>query len=452
MFTSINPATGAPGASIPELTAAELEDKVARAAAAYAQWRTTSYDERTALLERIAEQFEANVRELAEIATREMGKTLTSAMAEVQKCAAAFRHYAQEGPAMLASTTFTTPAGPATARWLPMGPVLAVMPWNFPYWQVVRFAAPTIMAGNVGLLKHASLTQACGAAIERMIVAAGAPAGLFQNLAVTSDKVDALIADPRIVAVTLTGSEGAGIKVAEAAGRNLKKVVLELGGSDPFIVMPSADLNEAVKQAVAARVQNTGQSCICAKRMIVHADIYDTFLERFSAAMQAVKAGDPMDAATDMGPLSSEEQRRTTVDQIDAIRRAGGTLLFGGEALPGKGAYMSAGVLVDVPIDHPAAQEEVFGPVAMVFRAADIDAAIALANDVPFGLGSSVWTNDAGERERFERDIEAGMTAVNMMLASSPEAPFGGIKRSGYGRELGPYGLHEFMNLKTVLG
>lgn len=452
MFTSINPATGQPGDSIPELTADALDAAVARADRAYRAWRLTPIAERTALLERIAEQFEANTRELAEIATREMGKTLKSAIAEVQKCAAAFRHYAQEGPAMLERRRFDTPGGPATAHWQPLGPVLAVMPWNFPFWQVVRFAAPTILAGNVGLLKHASLTQGCGAAIERMIVAAGAPAGLFQNLAIRSDKVDALIADPRIVAVTLTGSEGAGIKVAEAAGRNLKKVVLELGGSDPFIVMPSADLDAAVKQAVTARIQNTGQSCICGKRMIVHADIYDAFLDRFSDAMRAVKAGDPMDADTDMGPLSSEEQRQTTLEQLAAIQTAGGRLLFGGEALPGKGAYMSAGILVDVPIDDPAAQEELFGPIAMVFRAADIDAVIALANDVPFGLGSSVWTNDPDERARFERDIEAGMVAVNAMLSSTPEAPFGGIKRSGHGRELGPYGLHEFMNLKTVFG
>lgn len=452
MFTSINPATGQPGDSIPELTADALDAAIARADSAYRAWRLTPIADRTALLERIAEQFEANTRELAEIATREMGKTLKSAIAEVQKCATAFRHYAQEGPAMLEPRRFDTPGRPATAHWQPLGPVLAVMPWNFPFWQVVRFAAPTILAGNVGLLKHASLTQGCGAAIERMIVVAGAPAGLFQNLAIRSDKVDALIADPRIVAVTLTGSEGAGIKVAEAAGRNLKKVVLELGGSDPFIVMPSADLDAAVKQAVTARIQNTGQSCICGKRMIVHADIYDAFLDRFSDAMRAVKAGDPMDADTDMGPLSSEEQRQTTLDQLAAIQTAGGRLLFGGEALPGKGAYMSAGILVDVPIDDPAAQEELFGPIAMVFRAADIDAAIALANDVPFGLGSSVWTNDPDERARFERDIEAGMVAVNAMLSSTPEAPFGGIKRSGHGRELGPYGLHEFMNLKTVFG
>jgi len=452
MFTSINPATGEPGASFAELTAGEIEAKVAAAHDAYRAWRISDVATRTALLEAIADQFEANKQRLAEIATREMGKTLKSAIAEVEKCAGGFRHYAKAGPAMLEPRTIPTASGSAIARWLPMGPVLAVMPWNFPYWQVVRFLAPTILAGNVGLLKHASSVQGCGAAIEEMVTAAGAPAGVFQNLAIKSGKVDALIADPRIVAVTLTGSEGAGMKVAEAAGRALKKVVLELGGSDPFIVMPSADLDAAVKAAVTARIQNTGQSCICAKRMIVHADIHDAFLEKFSAAMKAVKAGDPMDPATDMGPLSSEEQRQTVLDQLELIQKAGGKLLFGGTALPGPGAYMSAGVLVDVPLEDPAAQEELFGPVAMVFRAADIDAAIALANDVPFGLGSSVWTNDADERERFERDIEAGMTAVNQILASTPEAPFGGIKRSGHGRELGPYGLHEFMNLKTVLG
>lgn len=452
MFTSINPATGEPGRSYPELTGEEIEARLRRAQQGHVAWRTTDLPTRAALLEAIAEQFEANKRRLAEIATREMGKTLKSAIAEVEKCAAGFRHYAQEGPAMLATRTFQTSVGPAAARWLPIGPVLAVMPWNFPYWQVVRFLAPTIMAGNVGLLKHASLTQGVAAAIEEMVIAAGAPAGVFQNLAVRAGAVEALIADDRIAAVTLTGSEGAGMKVAEAAGRALKKVVLELGGSDPFIVMPSADLDAAATAAVTARIQNSGQSCICAKRMIVHADIHDAFLDRFAAGMRAVKAGDPMDPATDMGPLSSEEQRRTVLDQLDMIRAAGGKLLLGGEALPGSGAYLSAGILVDVPIDHAVAQEELFGPVAMVFAAADIDAAIHLANDVPFGLGSSVWTNDAAERERFERDIAAGMTAVNQILASTPEAPFGGIKRSGHGRELGPYGLHEFMNLKTVLG
>jgi succinate-semialdehyde dehydrogenase/glutarate-semialdehyde dehydrogenase len=451
MFTSINPATGEAGESFAELTADEIAAKLAKAHAAYQEWRVTDYTTRTALLEKIAEQFEANAHHLAEIATREMGKTLKSSIAEVRKCAAGFRHYAQHGPAMLADRTIPLASGSAKARWLPTGAVLAVMPWNFPYWQVVRFLAPTIMAGNVGLLKHASSVQGVAAAIEEMVVAAGAPEGVFQNLAIKSDKVNALIADDRVVAVTLTGSEGAGAKVAEAAGRALKKVVLELGGSDPFIVMPSADIEKAAKTAVTARIQNTGQSCICAKRMIVHAAVYDEFMAHFTAGMKAVKAGDPMDAATDMGPLSSEEQRQTVLDQLKEITGAGATLLFGGAALPGPGAFMSAGVLVDVPHDDKVAHEELFGPVAMVFRVADIDAAIALANDVPFGLGSSAWTNDAAERERFERDVAAGMTAVNQMLASTPEAPFGGIKRSGHGRELGPYGLHEFMNLKTIM-
>jgi succinate-semialdehyde dehydrogenase/glutarate-semialdehyde dehydrogenase len=333
-----------------------------------------------------------------------------------------------------------------------MGPVLAVMPWNFPYWQVVRFAAPAIMAGNVGLLKHASSVQGCAAALEEAILAGGAPEGLFQNLAIKSGKVAGLIAGDRIVAVTLTGSEGAGAKVAEAAGRVLKKVVLELGGSDPFVVMPSADIALAAKTAVTARVQNTGQSCICAKRMIVHADVYDDFMEIFSAGMKAVKTGDPMDPATEMGPLSSEEQRETVLGQIAKFRDAGATLLFGAEKPDLPGAYLTPGVLVDIDPDSEVAKEEVFGPVAMVFKVNDIDEAIALANDVPFGLGSSVWTNDDAEKERFARDIAAGMTAVNRMLSSTPEAPFGGIKRSGHGRELGPWGLQEFMNLKAVIG
>ena len=450
MFTSINPATGETIATYDELTTEGIETKVQRAHDTFRAWRTTDYAVRTELLARIADAFESDKRRLAEIATREMGKTLKSAVAEVEKCAAAFRHYAENGPAMLADHRVQVATGTATAHWLPMGPVLAVMPWNFPYWQVVRFVAPTIMAGNVGLLKHASNVQGVAAAMEETIVKAGAPAGLFQNVAIKSDKVARLIADDRIVAVTLTGSEGAGMKVAEAAGHALKKVVLELGGSDPFIVMPSADLDKAAKTAVTARVQNTGQSCICAKRMIVHADIYDAFMERFGAGMAAVKAGDPMDDLTVMGPLSSEEQRQTVLDQLDQLRRAG-AMLVGGEALPGPGAFMSAGVLTDVPLDDPVAEEELFGPVAMVFKAGDLDEAIRIANAVPFGLGSSVWTRDETEKARFVRDIEAGMTAINQLLASAPAAPFGGVKRSGHGRELGPYGLHEFMNLKTVI-
>lgn len=451
MFHSTNPATGEQIATHAELTAEQIEQKVALAATAFDRWRVTPIADRVALLRRIADAYDANRDRLARMATDEMGKTLKSALAEVDKCAAAFRHYAYHGPAMLApQRSDLTGGGTAEVTWQPQGPVLAIMPWNFPYWQAVRFLAPTILAGNVALLKHASIVQGVAALMEEMTRDAGAPDGLFQNLAVKSSAIPDLIADDRIVAVTLTGSEGAGIAVAEQAGRNLKKVVLELGGSDPFVVMPSADLDAAVKAAVTGRIQNSGQSCICAKRMIVHADVYDAFLDRFSAAMRAVKAGDPTDPASDMGPLSSFEQRDTVVEQLAEAQRQGATLLFGGEKPDLPGAYLTAGILTDVPLDSPLMAEEIFGPIAMVFRVADIDDAIRIANAIPFGLGSAVWTQDAGEQDRFIRDIAAGMTAINQMLASSPEAPFGGIKRSGHGRELGPFGLHEFMNLKTV--
>lgn len=450
MMNSVNPATGEIFATHEPLDAAGLDAGLDRATAAFDAWRLTPVADRAALLDRLADAYAAHRDRLARMATLEMGKTLKSALAEVDKCVAAFRHYARQGPAMLAGGRVETAAGgQVDLVWLPIGPVLAVMPWNFPYWQVVRFLAPCLLAGNVGLLKHASNVQGVAALIEEMMGVAGAPEGVFQNLPVGSDAVAGIIADDRVAAVTLTGSEGAGKAVAEQAGRALKKVVLELGGSDPFIVMPSADLDAAVEQAVKARIQNTGQSCICGKRMIVHADIHDAFLEQFSDAMAAVRAGDPLDPATDMGPLSSEQQRQIVMAQLDKMRAAGATLT-GGEALPGPGAYMTAGLLTGVPMDPALMGEEIFGPVAMVFKAADIDEAIAIANAVPFGLGSSVWTRDAGEEARFIRDIAAGMTAVNQMLASAPEAPFGGIKRSGHGRELGPFGLHEFMNLKSV--
>jgi len=451
MFTSINPATGEAGDSIQEFDADQIETALARAETAYRAWRLAPIETRAALLRAIADQFEANKRHLAETATREMGKTLAAGIAEVEKCVAGWRHYAEHGPAYLESTRVETAGGHAVAHWLPMGPVLAVMPWNFPYWQVVRFLAPAIMAGSVGLLKHASSVQGCAALIQQMVSAGGAPDGVFQNLPIKSDKVSDIIADKRVVAVTLTGSEGAGEKVAQAAGRALKKVVLELGGSDPFVVMPSADLDKAAKAAVTARVQNAGQSCICAKRMIVHADIYDAFLEKFSAGMQGVKIGDPMADDTVMGPLSSVEQRDTVLGQVEAAKAAGATLLFGAEKIDREGAWMTPGILVEVPPESEIAKEEVFGPVAMVFKAKDIDEAIELANDVPFGLGSSIWTEDADEQARLVRDIEAGMTAVNVLLASTPEAPFGGVKRSGHGRELGPWGMHEFCNLKAEM-
>eukprot|EP01136_Pigoraptor_vietnamica_P037617 Opistho-1_new@105833 len=450
MFISINPATGEEGARFEALDDDGVEAALTLAQTTYRSWRVSDIAQRAALLTAIADQFEANKRHLAETATREMGKTLASAIAEVEKCIAGFQHYAAKAPEYLAPVETRTATGRAVGHWLPLGPILAVMPWNFPYWQVVRWLAPTILAGNVGLLKHASLTQGCAALIQQMVSAAGAPDGVFQNLAIKSDKVSRIIADKRVVAVTLTGSEGAGAKVAEAAGRALKKVVLELGGSDPFIVMPSADLDLAVKTAVKARVQNAGQSCICAKRMIVHSDVYDAFLERFAAAMLAVKIGDPMEDGVEMGPLSSVEQRDTVLEQVGRAVDDG-AILVGGEKIDRDGAWMGAGVLTHVDPDADFAQEEIFGPVAMVFRADDIDAAIALANDVPFGLGSSVWTRDRAEIDRFVRDIESGMTAVNQLLASTPEAPFGGVKLSGHGRELGPWGLHEFMNLKAVM-
>lgn len=450
MFESINPATGEHFATYAELDDSGIEAALGRAESGYHDWRISALDTRVALLGRIADRFESEKRVLAEMATHEMGKTLAGATAEVEKCVAGLRYYAEHGPAMLAPQMVETAGGRARVTWLPIGPVLAVMPWNFPYWQVVRFLAPAIMAGNVALLKHASNVQGCAALIAEMVEQAGAPEGLFQNLPINSGKVAGIIADDRVRAVTLTGSEGAGAKVAEAAGRALKKVVLELGGSDPFIVMPSADLDRAVATAVKARIQNAGQSCICAKRMIVHDAVYQPFLERFTAAMADVTMGDPMAEETAMGPLSSLAQRETVMEQVAGAQAEGARLLCGAEPVD-PGAFLTPGVLVNVPRGADIAREEIFGPVAMVFHANDIDEAIAIANETPYGLGSSVWTADEAEVARFERDLDCGMMAVNQMLASLAAAPFGGVKLSGHGRELGPWGMHEFMNLKSVM-
>lgn len=452
MIETKNPATGEKLQGYEELTDAGIEQRLQNAVDAYATWRESEFAERSELLGNLAKAYLDNKEKLARICTLEMGKTYASAIAEVEKCAAAFRHYAENGPAMLDPLHWELRSGGvAEGRWLPRGPVLAIMPWNYPYWQAVRFLAPTIVAGNVGLLKHASIVQGVAQAMEEMMAVAGAPEGLFQNLCIGSDRVSGIIADERITAVTLTGSEAAGQAVAEQAGKHLKKVVLELGGSDPFIVMPSANLDEAVGQAVKARTQNTGQSCICGKRMIVHSDIYDEFLDAFSEAMRNVNAGDPFDEATDMGPLSSFDQRDTVLDQLHRATEAGATLLLGGEKPDTDGAYLTAGILTDIGPENPVASEEIFGPVAMLFKADGIDHAIRIANDIPFGLGSSVWTEVEAEQERFIRDIDAGMTAINQFLASAPEAPFGGVKHSGHGRELASFGLHAFMNLKTVM-
>lgn len=453
MFDSINPATGELLARYPVMDAQALDAALDIAARAFGEWRSTPVATRAALLLGIAEGFERHAHELALAATLEMGKTYRSALEEVAKCAACLRYYDEEGPAMLAPHRIPLRGGGfGEQHWLPLGPILAIMPWNYPYWQVVRFLAPTLLAGNAALLKHAPSVQGCARLIHRIVEDVGAPRGLLQNLAITTEQTGEVIDDPRVAGVTLTGSEAAGSAVAQRAGARLKPCVLELGGSDPFIVMPSADLDFAVSQAVKARTQNTGQSCIAGKRMIVLEPVYDTFVEQFTAAMATVAAGDPMSDTIDMGPLASARQQETVLRQLTAATAAGGKLRTGGTAISGSGSFCTAGVVTDLPYDSAIAQEEIFGPIALVFRASDIDAAIAIANATPFGLGSSVWTNDPQERQAFVERLDTGMTAINQMLASRSELSFGGVKRSGIGRELGSAGLHAFMNMKSVIG
>jgi succinate-semialdehyde dehydrogenase/glutarate-semialdehyde dehydrogenase len=452
MITTTNPATGETIAEYETLDENGIDAKLEAASRTYRDWRTSSLDKRTAVLSQLGDLYQANTDELANLAVTEMGKPIVQARAEVEKCASLLHYYADHGPPMLESKFWDlSDGGRAEGRWLPQGPVLAVMPWNFPYWQVIRFLAPTILAGNVGVLKHASIVQGVAKRMEELVLEAGGPDGLFQNLCVSSDPIGSVIDDDRIVAATLTGSEGAGSAVAERAGKNLKKVVLELGGSDPFIVMPSADMDKAVEDAVTARIQNNGQSCICGKRTIVHADAYDDFADRFIAALKDAKLGDPMEEDTDLGPLSSESQRDTVLEQVDKAKQEGCSLLFGAEKLDRPGAWMTAGLLTDVPLASETGTDEIFGPVGQLYKAKDIDDATTIANAIPFGLGSAVFTNDDDEKEHFANAIEAGMTTFNAVNGSKIEAPFGGIKRSGHGRELAEFGLHEFMNLKTLV-
>ena len=452
MITTTNPATGETIAEYETLDANGIDAKLEAATRAYRDWRTSPVELRTKLLARLSDLYLERKEELARLAVTEMGKPITQARSEVEKCASLFAYLASDGPAMLESEWWELgDGGKAEGRWLPQGPVLAVMPWNFPYWQVVRFLGPTILAGNVGVLKHASLVQGVAAKLEELTLEAGAPEGVFQNLCVSSKPIGDVIADTRIVAATLTGSEGAGRAVAEQAGRNLKKVVLELGGSDPFIVMPSADMDQAVKDAVTARIQNNGQSCICGKRTIVHADVYDDFADRFVSALKDIEPTDPMDEDCELGPLSSEGQRDTVLEQVAKAKDEGCTLLFGGEKLDRDGAWMTAGLLTDVELGSETGTDEIFGPVGQLYKAKDKDHALTIANAIPFGLGSAVWTNDDGEREFFANGIEAGMTTFNAVNGSKIEAPFGGIKKSGFGRELSHHGLHAFMTLKTLV-
>ena len=434
-----------------ELSAAAIEQKLALAARAFRSHRQRSFSDRAAILQKAADFLDQEVEELARTITLEMGKPIGAARDEVRKCAVGCRYYAENGERFLEEEAIQTAAARSSVRWEPLGVVLAIMPWNFPFWQVFRFAAPALMAGNVGLLKHAANVPQCALAIEDILRRAGAEEGVFQTLLIGTEKVAALIADRRVAAVTLTGSERAGSEVAAAAGRAIKKCVLELGGSDPFIVMPDADLDAALTTAVKARTVNSGQSCIAAKRFFVAEAIYEEFVRRFVEKMRALKAGDPFDQATDIGPLATPSIRDGVHDQVRKSVAAGAQLLAGGEPVEGRGNFYPPTVLAEIPPAAPAYREEIFGPVALLFRVPDAAAAIALSNESDFGLGASVWTNDPAEQELFATELEAGMVFINAMVSSDPRLPFGGIKRSGYGRELGSLGIREFMNAKTVV-
>ncbi|HTR04204.1 MAG TPA: NAD-dependent succinate-semialdehyde dehydrogenase [Thermoanaerobaculia bacterium] len=449
-IASVNPATGETLRTFTPLTEPEVERRVALGASAFPRWRATSFAERAGVVSRAADALEARKQELGRIMTLEMGKPIGSAVAEAEKCAWVCRYYAESAERFLADEPVATDARRSYVRYEPLGPVLAVMPWNFPFWQVFRFAAPALMAGNVGLLKHASNVPQCALAIEEVFRDAGAPEGVFQTLLVGSDRVAALVADPRIAAVTLTGSEGAGVSVGREAGAQIKKAVLELGGSDPFIVMPSADLAAAVSTAVKARTINNGQSCIAAKRFIVHEKIAAEFERLFVEKMAALKIGDPTDPSVEIGPLATPAIAAEVDDLVQKSVRAGARLALGGKRLDRPGSFYAPTVLADVPAHSPAANEEIFGPVASLFRVKSLDEAIAVANQTRFGLGASAWTRDDAERDRLVRGIEAGAVFVNGMVKSDPRLPFGGVKKSGFGRELSEHGIREFVNVKTV--
>ncbi|HYY58077.1 MAG TPA: NAD-dependent succinate-semialdehyde dehydrogenase [Pyrinomonadaceae bacterium] len=449
-IATINPATGETLRSYEPLSDALIEQRLERAAEAFREYRRTPFGERALRMTRAAEILETEKQEIARLMTTEMGKPLKAAGDEAAKCAWVCRYYAEHAGRFLADEPVETDDGRSYVSYQPLGPILAVMPWNFPFWQVFRFAAPALMAGNVGLLKHASNVPQCAISIEDIFRRAGFPEGVFQTLLVGSDKVERLIDDERVRAVTLTGSEAAGSQVASRAGKRIKKSVLELGGSDPFIVMPSADVEEAAKTAVKARTINNGQSCIAAKRFIVAEGIYDEFERRFVEGMERLRVGDPLEEATDIGPLATSDVLEDLDEQVRKSVEAGARVLTGGRRMERPGNYYAPTVITDIPVDSPAYREELFGPVALLFRVRDADAAIRLANDSVFGLASSAWTNDEGERRRFIEEIEAGSVFINGMVASDPRLPFGGIKHSGYGRELSAHGIREFVNIKTV--
>jgi succinate-semialdehyde dehydrogenase/glutarate-semialdehyde dehydrogenase len=442
-IATVNPANGETLKTYEAMGEEEIERRLQLAEATFRTYRTTAFAERARLLNRAADLLDEDQQDIARVLTTEMGKPIQQARAEAAKCV-----LADEEPADF--DVKDSGASRALVRYRPMGPVLAVMPWNFPLWQVIRFAAPALMAGNVGLLKHASNVPQTALYLEDLFHRAGFTEGCFQTLLIGSGAVDDILRDERVKAATLTGSEPAGRAVGSTAAEMIKKTVLELGGSDPFVVMPSADLDRAAQVAVTARVQNTGQSCIAAKRFIVHADVYDAFAERFVQGMKALKVGDPLEEETEVGPLSSERGRDDLEELVDDARRGGATVLCGGERPDGPGWYYPPTVLADIGREMRIHREEAFGPVATLYRAADLDEAVLIANDSPFGLSSNVWTRDESEVDRFVRDLEAGGVYVNGMTASHPAFPFGGVKRSGYGRELSGHGIREFCNITTV--
>jgi len=449
-IASTNPATGEKLKEFSAFSGAEIEKRLKRAEHAFQQHRRESFPKRAQLLVSVATLLEREKKDLARMMTLEMGKLFRASVEEIEKCARGCRYYAENAERFLEDEAAQTNARRSYVHYEPMGPILAIMPWNFPFWQVFRFAAPALMAGNVGILKHAANVPQCALAIEQLFCRAGFDEGVFQTLLIEADQVEKLIVDPRIKAVTLTGSEKAGSAVGSAAAREIKKTVLELGGSDPFIVMPSADFGLAVSTAVKARTINTGQSCIAAKRFFIADKIYNNFLEKFVEQMRTLKVGDPFDETTQIGPLATEQILNGVHEQVQKSMAAGAKLLTGGNRIAGPGFFYEPTVLAGVPRESPAYREEVFGPVAAVFRVRDPEEAIEMANDSRFGLAASAWTNEPVEQELFASELESGMVFINAMSASDPRLPFGGVKRSGVGRELGAHGIREFMNAKTI--
>jgi succinate-semialdehyde dehydrogenase/glutarate-semialdehyde dehydrogenase len=448
---SVNPATGELLRSFEPLGDELLRGKIALAHQAFTDYFAVPLEHRALCMRKLAGILDYEQEELAQQLTLEVGKTIVSSRAEIAKCADACRYYADNAARILADEPIPTDDKTSYVRWEPLGVVLAVMPWNFPFWQVFRFLCPALMAGNVCLLKHASNVPQCALAIEALVRRAGFPRGTFQTLLLESRQVEAVLSDERIVAVTVTGSEAAGRAVAAQAGWLIKKSVLELGGSDPFIVMPSADLDAAVRAGVQSRTINNGQSCIAAKRFIIHDEVFDAFQSIFVGEMAALNVGDPTLEATEIGPLATPQLLAELEKQVEAAKQAGAMVLLGGHRLPGTGNFFEPTVLFGVPRTAAVYRDEIFGPVAMLFRASSLNEAIEIANDTPFGLGASVWTNDADEQAQLIAGIQAGQVFVNTIVASDPRLPFGGIKKSGYGRELSAAGMYEFLNAKTVV-